>query len=120
MVFIVDENITPAATSFLKAHDLEAYHVNELKSSKRQRIVDDQLRKLSIQKGYILITKDDDFVKSYVDRKVPNRLVFIYGGKDKSQDLAYVKEVAPFLETYLKAHDFIEVGPKGIRFPFSD
>ena len=120
MVFIVDENISPEAVVFLKAHGLEAYHVNSLKSNPKQRIVDDQLRRLTIQKGYILITKDDDFVKSYVDRKVPHQLVFIHGGVDKNHDLESIKKLAPSLESYLNMHDFIEAGPKGIKFPFSN
>ena len=120
MRFIIDENIPPDAVHVLRAHQLEAFHVNNLKAHKKHRIVDDQLRRLTIQKGHILITKDDDFVKSYVDRKVPEKLIFLYGSQNKSEDLTLIKKVAPKASLLLQMHDFIEVRPEEIRFPFSD
>ena len=120
MVFIIDENITPEAVKLFRSHHLEAHHVNDLKSSKHQRIVDDQLRRLSIQKGYVIVTKDDDFIKSFVDRKVPEKLIFLFGGKAKGDDLLQIQKVTPLLPSLLKTHDFVEVGMREIRFPFSD
>ena len=120
MVFIVDENISPEAVPILTKTGLVAYHVNHLKASPSQRIVDDQLRRLTIRKGAIIITKDDDFVKSFVDRKVPEKMVYLYGSQSKSQDLDQIRSVAPQLLHFLMKHDFIEVRPDEIRFPFSD
>jgi len=120
VVILVDENITPEAVSVLRNHDLQACHVNDLKTSKKHRIVDDQLRRLAVRKAYVIVTKDDDFVKSFVDRKVPEKMVYLFGSRDKKQDLSFIKRVAPHLNSYLQNHDFIEVNGIEIRFPFSD
>ena len=120
MKFVVDENLTPDLAALFRKEGLDAYHINEMKSHKKQRVVDDQLRRLSIQKGYVIITKDDDFVKSYVSRKVPDKMIFIHGSNEKESLLTRMKEVAPHLSTLLETHDFIEVNNKEIRFPFSD
>jgi predicted nuclease of predicted toxin-antitoxin system len=117
---IIDENITPDLVPILRSAGLKAYHINELKANQKQRILDDQIRKLAIQKGYVIVSKDDDFVKSYVDRKVPSKMIFVYNLDKKELLLSRMKEVAPSLEKLLETHDFIEINPKEMRFPFSD
>ena len=118
--FIIDENITPDLVDVFKSAGLKAYHVNELKSHQNQRVIDDQLRRLSIQKGYVLITKDDDFVKSFVHRKVPEKMVFLYGLDDKQMLIQRLGQMIPQLSDYLSANDFVEINRKEIKFPFSD
>lgn len=120
MKFIIDENLSPVVSAIFRSHSLNAFHVNEMKSKKKQRVIDDQLRRLTIQKGYVIVTKDDDFVKSYVSRKVPDKLVYIYGLNEKETLLSRMNEVAPQLISLLETNDFIEVNPNEIRFPFSD
>ncbi|WP_420578499.1 DUF5615 family PIN-like protein [Ekhidna sp.] len=117
--FIIDENLTPALAVLFRGAGLNAHHVNEMKAQKKQRVIDDQLRWLAIQKGYVIVTKDDDFVKSYVSRKVPEKLVYIHGLNEKEPLLSRMKEVAPLLIDLLKSHDFIEVNEEEIKFPFS-
>ena len=120
MKFIIDENLSPQVSAIFRTHGLDAYHINEMKAHQKQRVIDDQLRRLSIQKGYIIVTKDDDFVKSFVSRKVPEKMVFIYGLNEKEPLLSRIKEVAPQLSALLETHDFIEVNENEIRFPFSN
>lgn len=120
MKIIVDENLSPEVADIFRNSGLEASHINELKSHSKQRVLDDQLRRLTIQKGYIIITKDDDFVKSYVNRKVPQKLIYIFGLDKKELLLQRMKEVAPDLENLLLNHDFIEINESEIRFPLPD
>ncbi len=120
MRFIIDENLPPDLVVIFRSENLEAYHVNEMKGHQKQRIIDDQLRRLSIQKGYIIVTKDDDFVKSYVDRKVPNKLIFIHGLENKESLLTRLKEVIPEIKSLIVLHDFIEIGANSVKLPFAD
>ncbi len=119
MKFIIDENISPAVVEIFRDHSLTAYHVNELKKHAKHRIIDDQLRRLAIQKAHIIITKDDDFVKSYVNRKVPEKMVFLHGLDTKDLLISRFKELVPQLEVLIKKYDFIEVNQQEIKFPFS-
>lgn len=118
-LYIIDENITPDAVAIFLAAGMQACHINQLKSHTKQRIIDDQLRRLSIRKGYIIVTKDDDFVKSFVDRKVPEKMIFIYGLNSKKSLLSHLKEVIPQFHFLLETHDFIEVNGHELKFPFS-
>lgn len=117
--FIIDENITPEVIPLFKQAGLDAHHVNEMKSHHKQRITDDQLRGLTLRKGYVIVTQDDDFVKSYVDREVPEKLIFMYDLNHKESLLSRIKEVIPEISTLLVEHNFIEINPTEIRFPFS-
>ena len=119
LTYIIDENLTPDLVELFRVSGLHAAHVNELKTHQKQRVVDDQLRRLAIQRGYVIVTKDDDFVKSYVNREVPERMVYVYGLNDKEVLLSRMKEVIPQLESLMEKHSFIEVNKSAIRFPFS-
>ncbi|WP_436516199.1 DUF5615 family PIN-like protein [Ekhidna sp. To15] len=116
--YIIDENLTPDLADLFRSAGLNVAHVNEIKANQKQRIIDDQLRRLAIQKGYIIVTKDDDFVKSYVSREVPERMIFIYGLDRKETLLIRMKEVLPQIETLMSKHNFIEINESEIRFPF--
>lgn len=120
MKFIIDENLSPDLADMFRSHGLAASHVNEMKATQKQRVVDDQLRRLAIRKGYVIVTKDDDFVKSYVNREVPEKMIFIYGMATKKSLLTRMEEVIPQIEALLKIHDFIEINVKEVKFPFSN
>ncbi|MEQ8906536.1 DUF5615 family PIN-like protein [Ekhidna sp.] len=119
MKFIIDENLPPDLAIAFRNAGLNGYHVNEIKARQKHRVKDDQLRRLTIQKGYVIVTKDDDFVKSYVSRKVPDRMIFVYGLEKKESLLARMKEVIPKISSMLETYDFIEINETGIRFPFA-
>jgi len=95
-------------------------HVNFLKKDKKIRILDDQLRRLSINKGFIIITKDDDFVKSWVSRKVPEKLIFIYHNGKKNELIQLFNEQIELVLQLIIDFDFIEINENGIRLPFEN
>ncbi|MEM6642941.1 MAG: DUF5615 family PIN-like protein [Bacteroidota bacterium] len=117
MKFLIDENISPEVAKVLRGEQLTAYHINTLKSRPKQRVIDDQLRRLSIQKNYIVVTKDDDFVKSYVSRKVPEKMLFVYGIDDKKALIERFKRIAPDLSALFIEYDFVELTCDEVRFP---
>ena len=119
MKFLIDENITPELATIFNERNLSAFHINDLKSKKTQRVSDDQLRRLAIQKEYIIVTKDDDFVKSFVSRKVPEKMIFLYELNNKNVLLERMKQIINLLPDWIQNHDFIEVKRKEVRFPFS-
>ncbi len=120
MKFIIDENLSPELVELFQSEHLEAYHVNDMKSHQKQRIIDDQLRRLAIRKGYIIITKDDDFVKSFVDRKIPEKLIYVFGLDTKEDLMSRFKEIITQLRSLVESHDFVEINIKELKFPFSD
>ena len=119
MKFVIDENLSPEVAEIFRKEGVTAYHINQMKSRKGQRVIDDQIRRLSLDKDYIVVTKDDDFVKSYVDRKVPDKMVFVFGMDNKAELLSRLKKCVPESLPLLKVHDFIEITKDEIRTPFS-
>lgn len=119
MTFIIDENITPELVPIFRKRQLHAYHINELKSYSSQKVNDNQIRRLSIQKGYIIVTRDDDFVKSHVNRKVPEKMIYLYGLDSKPILLERMDSLAIQLENWVNKHGFIEVQQESVNFPFS-
>lgn len=117
--YIIDENLSPELGEMFREKGLKAYHINEMKSTKKQRILDDQIRRLAIQKGCVIVTKDDDFVKSYVSRKVPEKMIFIHGLDNKAHLLSRIKEILDEIPMLLRENDFIEINPIEIKLPFS-
>ncbi|MEM9895649.1 MAG: DUF5615 family PIN-like protein [Bacteroidota bacterium] len=119
VAFLVDENITPEVTDLLRQHGYKASHINDLKKYPTQIVKDDQIRRKLLRTDQILITKDDDFVKSYVSRYVPEKLLFLHGLDDKKELIATISKVAHLLNELFQEHEFIELNASGPRFPFS-
>ena len=118
MKFIIDENITPDVLPLFLSAGLTAIHVNQLKKEKGVSIKDHQLRRLAIHQDWIIVTKDDDFVKSFVSRKVPEKLVFIVGLDEKKKLMERMKAITPNLKFLLMKHDFLEINELELKMPF--
>lgn len=118
MNFLIDENLTPELIKVFENQGFKASHINLLKQHKKQQVKDDQIRGLLLRKDYILITRDDDFVKSYVDRKVPNRMIYLHGLASREEVIQRFKEVFNDLIKLLEMHDFIEMSRNKLTFAF--
>lgn len=53
----------------------------------KERTTDDQIRSLSKTEGWIVISKDSDFVDSHLISSNPEKLLLISTGNIKNQDL---------------------------------
>lgn len=111
--FLVDENLTPDLKLVLERHGHFATHINDVK--KGLPIKDDKIRSFLLKyPDWVLMTKDDDFVKSYVSRKVPSRLIYIYGLDVKTELLAIVNQFFPDALNQLSAGaELIELNHNG-------
>lgn len=117
--YLIDENLSPELIEIFKKQGLHAYHVNHIKRHKNQRVKDDQLRRITLNKKVVIVTKDDDFVKSFVARKVPEKLIFIFGMDKKKELLERMVFCVPMLRELMEKHDFIEINADEIKTPFS-
>lgn len=120
MKYIIDENLPPELAIMFRNYDLVAFHINEMKAHSKHRVTDDQIRRVSLRNGSVIVTRDDDFVKSFVSRKVPEKLIYLYGFDRKETLMVRIEEVVSQLEKWIANHDFVEINPKEVRFPFSN
>lgn len=119
MKILIDENL-PLEILNLLPKDVAAFHVNQLKSCQKQRITDDQLRRYALKHDCILCTKDDDFVRSWVSRKVPEKLIFIHFEGRKDALLTALKLQIDIVLPLIREYDFMEFTRMGIRIPFEN
>ena len=119
MKFLIDENLPPDLCEVFLDHGLTAYHVNQLKSHKKQKVRDDQLRHLSLFKDYVIVTKDDDFVRSYVHRKVPERMIYVFDIQTRNEVIKHFNLHITKLPELVEKHGFLELNRTEIRWPFS-
>ena len=118
MKFLIDENLSPALADLFNTEGLTAYHINQFKAEKKERIRDDQLRRLSLYHEYIIVTRDDDFVSSFVSRKVPEKMIFVFDLDSRPVLIERFRQVVPELPGLMQRYDFLEINPREIRMPF--
>ncbi len=119
MKFLIDENLPPDLCHVFHEKKIVAHHVNQFKTHQSHRIRDDQLRHLNLFRNYIIVTRDDDFVSSYVNRKVPEQMIFVYGLPYKTDVLQRFNQCIDLLPDLLAQYDFLEISAQNIRSPFA-
>lgn len=116
MKFLIDENLPPALADMVRQSGFEARHANEYANT--QPISDNAFRRLSLHHGWIIITRDDDFVKSYLSRKVPEKLVFVYGLSSRSDILSAFEKHWQAIVLGMAHYELIELNPSGLKYHF--
>jgi predicted nuclease of predicted toxin-antitoxin system len=85
MKFLVDAQLPRRLLAHLQAAGLEATHTLDLPNGNRTS--DLVICDLSIKEQYVVITKDADFVESFLLRGVPWKLLLISTGNIKNDEL---------------------------------
>lgn len=69
MKFIVDAQLPRVLAEFLRYRGFDAIHTLDLEA--RNRTGDDAIRRISVEEGRILVTKDGDFETSFQVHGIP-------------------------------------------------
>ena len=85
MKFLVDAQLPYGIALFLRDKGFDALHTNDL--SDKERTKDSQIRRIATVENRVVITKDYDFVDSYILRKLPKRILIITTGNIKNKQL---------------------------------
>ncbi len=78
MKFLVDAQLPHRVVSRLREAGHEAIHTLDLPLG--NRTPDSIINELSIREGYVVVTKDADFVNSFHLRRLPHKLLLISTG----------------------------------------
>lgn len=89
MKFLCDVHIPYALISFLKKKYCNAYHVNDVLSD---RASDFKIASYADDNDCIVITKDEDFKKSFILFNTPKKLVKINAGNSSTKQMLYLFE----------------------------
>ncbi|VAX06656.1 hypothetical protein MNBD_GAMMA26-420 [hydrothermal vent metagenome] len=109
MRFLIDAQLPKRFCSWLVSAGHEAKHTLDL--PQRNRTPDDEIIGMAERENSIVVTKDDDFVQSFLVSGRPPRLLFVATGNISNSELE--KIIAANLKAIVNAfenHRFIEIG----------
>ena len=109
MNFLVDAQLPKRLAQFLRSKGHDAIHTQEL--SQGNATSDAGINLLSIREERIVITKDDDFVQSFLLQQKPYKLLLVATGNIKNIDLENLFEnnLSQLTEEF-ETHRYIELG----------
>lgn len=113
MKFLVDAQLPRRVAWFLKAAGHEALHTLDLPSENKTS--DNTITKWADADGAVIVTKDSDFVSSFLLKHEPAKLLLIATGNITNRDLdALLAAHLPAIIAGLTSHDFVELTPTAL------
>jgi predicted nuclease of predicted toxin-antitoxin system len=115
MKFIIDAHLPRRLVSRLREAGIEAIHTLDLLMG--NRTPDSIINELSIREQYIVITKDADFVNSFLLHHKPYKLLLISTGNISNKELetlflSNIKQIAENFEMF----NFIEINRNDVIY----
>ena len=113
MRFLVDAQLPVRLARFLKASGYDTIHTRDLPG--QNATSDIEINAISIQQNRIVITKDSDFVNSFLTIQQPYKLLLITTGniKDSELETLFSANFQSLVELF-KQHSYIEMSRDAI------
>jgi predicted nuclease of predicted toxin-antitoxin system len=113
MKFLIDAQLPLRLARFLQSAGHDTLHTRDL--PQHNATPDAFINQLSIQDQRIVITKDADFVESFLLQKQPYKLLIVATGNIKNAELEQLfSQNLQQLITLLATHSYIELSRTGI------
>jgi predicted nuclease of predicted toxin-antitoxin system len=108
MKFLIDAQLPRRLAHQLSSAGYDAIHTLDLPNGNRTSDAD--IIGIADQEGRIVVTKDDDFVNSFLVRHQPQKLLLISTGNIRNAELdALLSANFATIESLFADHDFIEI-----------
>ena len=113
MRFLVDAQLPRRLARELSASGHDAVHTLDLPS--RNRTTDSELVALAINEGRVVVTKDSDFVDSFLLSGAPPKLLLVSTGNISNDELSklFGANLAA-IEKALARHDLVELNASAL------
>ena len=79
MKFLMDANLPFRLAKILKDKGYDIIHTDDL--PEKERTKDNEIRRISAEQNYIIITKDSDFLDSHLLKGIPSKLLLVINRK---------------------------------------
>jgi predicted nuclease of predicted toxin-antitoxin system len=115
MKFLIDAQLPRRLVSRLREVGHEAIHTLDLPLG--NSTPDSAINELSVLEGYVVVTKDADFVNSFLLHRRPSKLLLVSTGNIRNSELeslfiSNLERIAAQFGTF----NFIEINQKAIIF----
>jgi predicted nuclease of predicted toxin-antitoxin system len=108
MKFVVDAQLPKRLARFLQAAGHDTLHTSDL--PQQNATPDSGINRLSMQQERIVITKDGDFVDSFLTIQQPYKLLLITTGNIKNSELeVLIADNLAAIIALLSQHSYIEL-----------
>jgi predicted nuclease of predicted toxin-antitoxin system len=109
MKFIVDAQLPTKLAILLREYGYDTLHTRDLPL--QNKTPDAYISSLSIQEQRIVITKDADFVESFILRQLPYKLPLVSTGNIKNSELELLfRENIECIVGLFEEHQYLELG----------
>ena len=113
MKFIVDAQLPRRLAAELAGSGHDAIHTLDLPTGNRTS--DGDIIALATRENRVVVTKDNDFVTSFLLRGMPSKLLLISTGNISNEELSRLMASNwRVLESALAKHDFVELSGSSI------
>lgn len=113
MKFLIDAQLPRRLANVFKEAGYEAIHTLDLPNQNATK--DIEINQISIQEQYVVISKDSDFLNSFLTVKQPYKLLLVTTGNIKNNDLImlFQNNISEIAQLF-KNHDLIEINRDNI------
>jgi predicted nuclease of predicted toxin-antitoxin system len=109
MNFIVDAQLPKSLADFLNWKGHDCIHTIELPDKNRTR--DYQINKIAVDQNRVVITKDNDFLDSYILKSLPPKLILVTTGNIPNNSLIKLfSDNLTLIVEMLNRSNLIEIG----------
>lgn len=85
MKYLIDAQISFKLANHLKNKGYDVIHTNDLVN--KDSSTDNEIREFALSQNRIIISKDSDFLDSYLINRIPEKLLLITTGNIKNSEL---------------------------------
>lgn len=108
MKFIIDAQLPYLLCDLLKSKDFDVIHTLDLPEG--NRTTDKEIQHIAMNESRVLITKDKDFMHSFLLQGIPPKLLLVrVGNMRNSMLLSLFRQNIEFVISLLEDADFVEV-----------
>jgi predicted nuclease of predicted toxin-antitoxin system len=113
MKFLVDAQLPVRLARFLESAGYDTIHTLDLPN--RNTTLDTEINAVSIRDGRIVITKDSDFLNSFLTTQEPYKLLLVTTGNIRNSELEalFAANLQSLIELF-EHHSYIEVSSDSI------
>ena len=117
MKFIVDAQLPKALSELLLQHGFDSLHTIELPG--KNATDDHEVVAISLRESRIVVTKDKDFLESYIVKNIPKKLLLVSTGNISNQELLQLfRARITLLQNLLEVHHVVELDKRTIIVHF--
>jgi len=108
MKFLVDAQLPVRLARFLQASGYDTLHTRDL--PQQNATSDTNINEIAIKQERVVITKDSDFVDSFMTIQKPSKLLLISTGNIRNSELEHIfKKNLSILVELLENNDYVEI-----------